>query len=380
MNRFRVLHVIRPAAGGMKNHLLSLLVHSDQEMFEPVIVCPDGTMTDEITSLGFKVVSLSIRGELSPLNDWLAIRRLAAILKNEQITILHAHSSKAGFIGRVAARLARTPVVFMTAHNSIFYEEWSYWKKAVLAFAESFLSRYTDRIITVSEALRQELIKREGLNHLQVLTIHNGIETEHFNHAGERRFILRSLGLSPAEQVIGTVARLAPQKGITYFLKAASMLIRDYQVNFVIVGEGPLRHHLEAEAASLGLKKRVVFTGERHDIPAILNIFDVFVLPSLTEGFPLTILEALAAARPVVATRAGGVPEIIQDKTTGLLVEPADPTGLALAVATLLTNRQKAVVMGQTGQARVNEKFTAAGMVYKVEEEYKKVLLAKGLL
>jgi len=119
---------------------------------------------------------------------------------------------------------------------------------------------------------------------------------------------------------------------------------------------------------------------ERHDIPAILIAFDVFVLPSLTEGFPLTILEALAAARPVVATRAGGIPEIIQDKTTGLLVEPADPTGLALAVATLLTNRQKAMVMGQTGQIRVKEKFTAAGMVRKVEEEYKKVLLAKGLL
>jgi glycosyltransferase involved in cell wall biosynthesis len=380
MSRFRVLHLIRPAAGGMKNHLLSLLTHSDQEMFEPVIACPGGTMADEITSLGFKVVPLPIRGELSPLNDWLAMRRLAAVLKNEQITILHAHSSKAGFIGRIAARLARTPVVFMTAHNSIFYEEWPFWKKAILAFAERFLSRYTDRIITVSEALRQELIKKEGLNHLQVLTIHNGIETEYFNPPGERRFILRSLGLSPAEQVVGTVARLAPQKGITYFLKAASLLIRDYKVNFVIIGEGPLRQQLEAEAASLGLKQRVVFAGERHDIPAILIAFDVFVLPSLTEGFPLTILEALAAARPVVATRAGGIPEIIQDKTTGLLVEPADPTGLALAVATLLTNRQKAMVMGQTGQIRVKEKFTAAGMVRKVEEEYKKVLLAKGLL
>lgn len=380
MGRFRVLHVIRPAAGGMKNHLLSLLTHSKKEMFEAIVVCPNGPMADEISSLGFRVIPLDIKGELSLASDWMAVRELVSILKNKKITILHTHSSKAGFVGRIAGFLARTPVVFTTAHNSIFYEDWPLWKKVIFALAEHLLGRHTDRIITVSEALRQELLRKEILSQSRIVTIYNGIKTERYNSPGERETILKSLGLPPDEQVVGTVARLASQKGIIFFLRAASMLVRDYKVNFVIVGGGPLRQQLKLEAASMGLNQRVVFTGERRDVPSILHAFNVFVLPSLTEGFPLAILEAMAAARPVVATRVGGIPEIVQDNNTGLLVEPSDSTGLALAIATLLADRQKAVAMGQAGQARVNEKFTSTNMVFRVEEEYKKVLSAKGLL
>jgi glycosyltransferase involved in cell wall biosynthesis len=379
MNRFRILHLIRPAAGGMKNHLFSLLRHCDREMFDPVVACP-GYMARELTTLNFKAIDLPIRGELSPLSDLRVVKQLVSILKDEKITILHAHSSKAGLVGRVAAKLAGTPLVLLTAHNSIFYEEWPSWKKFLFAFAERALNRYTDRLITVSEALRGELIERESLDEGKVVTIQNGIETELFETQVERCFTLRNLNLPLSGQVVGMVARLASQKGVTYFLNAAAMLARDYKVNFVIIGDGPLHRQLKEEALSLGIEDRVVFTGERDDVPYLLPAFDVFVLSSLTEGFPLTILEAFAAGCPVVATRVGGIPEIIRDNVNGLLVEPADPAGLAIAVASLLSDPDRAAAMGQAGKALVKEKFTAAVMVRKVEEEYKNLLANKGFI
>ncbi len=379
MKKFRVLHLIRPAAGGMKNHLLSLLRHCDRELFDPIVACP-GYMARDLTSLAFKTIELPIRGELSPLSDLRIIKQLAGILKDERITILHAHSSKAGLVGRVAARLAGTPLVFLTAHNSIFYEAWPFWKKSLFAFAERLLNRYTDRLITVSEALRDELIKRENLDQDKVVTIQNGIETELFETQVRRCFTLRNLDLPLSGQAVGMVARLAPQKGVTYFLQAAAMLAGDYNVNFVVIGDGPLHRQLEEEALSLGIRDKVVFTGERDDVPFLLPALDVFVLSSLTEGFPLTILEALAAGRPVVATRVGGVPEIIRDNINGLLVEPADPAGLAIAVASLLSDSDKAAAIGQAGKALVKEKFTAAVMVRKVEEEYKNLLSNRGFI
>ncbi|HAU32610.1 MAG: Glycosyl transferase group 1 [Desulfotomaculum sp. 46_296] len=379
MNRFRILHLIRPAAGGMKNHLLSLLRHCDREMFDPILACP-GYMARDLASSDFRVIELPIRGELSPLSDLRVVRQLISILKDERITILHAHSSKAGLVGRVAAKLAGTPLVLLTAHNSIFYEEWPFWKKSLFAFAERLLNGYTDRLITVSEALRNELIKRERLDQDKVVTIQNGIETEVFETQVRRCFTLRNLDLPLSEQVVGMVARLASQKGVTYFLKAAAMLAMDYKVNFVIIGDGPLHRQLEEEALSLGIKDRVVFAGERHDIPYLLPAFDVFVLSSLTEGLPLTILEALAAGCPVVATRVGGIPEIIRDNVNGLLVEPADPAGLAIAVASLLSDPKKAADMGQAGKALVKEKFTAVVMVRKVEDEYRNLLSNRGFI
>ncbi|MCL6447510.1 MAG: glycosyltransferase family 4 protein [Armatimonadetes bacterium] len=379
MKKFRVLHLIRPAAGGMKNHLLSLLSRLNPDLFEIVAACPDGPLAAEIAHAGFRAVALPLVGELSFRKDWETIRLLVKILREEKIAILHAHSAKAGFVGRLAARLARTPVIFLTAHNSIFYEDWPAWKKMILAAAERALSRVTDRIITVSEALRRELMQKEGINPDRIVTIYNGIGPAPGRPPRERRQVLRELGLPPLGQVVGTIARLAPQKGVGYFLKAAAMLVKDYQVNFLIVGGGPLRRQLESEAISLGLQNRVVFTGEREDVPAILPVFDIFVLPSLTEGFPLTILEALAAGRPVIATRVGGIPEAIVDNYTGLLVKPGDPAGLALAIAELLSDRERALALGRAGQACARDRFTVAQMVRRVEEEYIKALTAKGL-
>ncbi len=380
MPKFKILHVIRPARGGMKNHLLSLLKLGDKNIFEPSVACPPGDMAREIADLGVRVVPIPLVGELSPRSDWQSLRILVDTLLAENITIMHAHSSKAGLVARLAARMARTPVVFMTAHNSIFYEFWPSWKKNIFAYCERLLARYTHRILTVSETLRQELLIKERLHPDRVVTIPNGIDPTPFCREVDRRAVLRLLGLPPLGQLVGTIARLAPQKGVSYFLQAAAVLCRDCQVNFVVVGDGPLRQALEEESRTLGLDGRLFFVGERADIPQILAAMDIFVLPSITEGLPLTILEAMAAGKPVVATRVGGLPEVILDGETGLLVPPRDPHALAQALARLLSDRRQAVEMGQKGRQRVMEHFTVTVMVRQIEEQYKSVLSSQGLL
>lgn len=380
MATFKVLHVIRPAAGGMKNHLLTLIAKANRDLFELTVACPPGDIARDVASLGIDVIPIPLRGELSPGTDITSIRILASALKERNITILHAHSSKAGLVGRLAAALAGTPVIIMTAHNSIFYEDWPNWKKNTFAMAERLLAGRTDLILTVSNALRDELLAREGLKSNKVVTVYNGIEPEHFTIKGERLAILKSLGLPPLGKVVGTIARLAPQKGIKYFLQAAAILAKRCQANFLVVGDGPLRKELEEEAAALGLQRRVVFTGERRDIPNILPVFDVFVLPSLTEGFPLTILEAMAAARPTVATSVGGIPEAIINNYTGILVPPRDPVELARSITILLKDYDKARRYGEAAHKELMQRFTTDKMVQQTELLYRRVLTEKQML
>ncbi|GAB6274398.1 MAG: glycosyltransferase [Peptococcaceae bacterium] len=380
MNKFRILHVVRPATGGMKKHVLFLLAKMNHNLFESFLACPPGTLEQEASSLGVTVTPIPLSGELSMADDWSTIRRLVSILREHEITIMHAHGAKAGLIGRISARLAKTPVVFMTAHNFIISDEWPAWKKSFFILAERILARYTDTIITVSSALHQELIKREKINPAKLVTIYNGIDYDPFREVWERKAVLRSLGLPPLGRVVGMVSRLIPQKGVSYFLKAAANLAGEHQVNFLIVGDGPYRRQFEAEALALGLQHRLVFAGERQDIAAILSALDVLALPSLSEGgLPFIILEAMAAGCPVVASRVGGIPEIVYDNHNGLLIPAKDHKRLAGAIAGLLIDREKAALLGRRGRKHVLDNFMVNNMVQKVENEYKAVLDRKQL-
>nr|WP_242836758.1 glycosyltransferase family 4 protein [Desulfotomaculum nigrificans] len=380
LSKIKVLHVVRPAAGGMKNHLLDLVRLTDKTRYEVTVACPPGSqMWNDLVKLGINTLPISLVGELSPGKDYAAVRTLTKYLHKSETMILHAHSSKGALVGRLAAIIARTPVVIFTAHNSIFYEEWPRWKKKLFATVERFLARFTDRIITVSEALKQELIEQENIPAKQLTTIYNGIDTDKFSAQVDTLAIRKSLNIPELGPVIGTIARLAPQKGVSYFLKSASLL-KEYQANFLVVGDGPLRQDLEQEAAELGLQNRVTFAGRRENIAEILAAIDIFVLPSVTEGLPLTILEAMAAGKPVVATRVGGIPEAIQEGKTGIVVPPKDPEALAVALAGLLGERERAVRMGINGQKFVQEKFGVAGMVNRTMELYQQLLEDKNLI
>lgn len=380
LKRFKVLHVVRPAAGGMRGHLLSLLKHTDMELFEPWVTGPPGEMLAEVEDLGLKVLSLPLSGTVDLVYDPWVVLQLARFLRAKRFDILHAHGSKAGLVGRLAALIAGLPVVFFTAHNSIFYAEWPEFKKAAYALAEKGLARRTHRVIAVSEALRGELIEREGLKPEQVVAVHNGIDISEFHIAEPRESVRVRLGLPIDRPVVGAVARLVPQKGLRYLIEAAALMQTGERPLFVVVGDGPLRAELEAFAAKSGAGGDFVFTGSRNDVPMFLKAFDLLAFPSITEALGVTILEAMAASLPVVATAVGGIPEVVVHGETGILVPPRNAAALAEGIKKILAAPERAVSFGRAGHKRVCALFTVEKMAGRVMELYREALAAQRLL
>lgn len=374
--KINLMFLIRPAAGGMKEHLISLLKHIDRKKYRVYLACPwDPGLNSAISHLDVTIVNVDLAGELRPTADLKAIWQIVKYLRQFKIDILHIHSSKAGLVGRLAAIIARTPAVVFTVHNFIFYEQMSRTKKKAYAVAEAFLARYTDKIITVSGALAKGLVADEGIAICKIASIYNGIDLEPFEVPVQKASILEGLGLDPQRPVVGTVARLAPQKGVKYLLEAAQVVQAKLpQVQFLIVGDGPLMDELQREKARLGVTG-VVFAGYLDNVVPVMKALDIFVLPSITEGLGLTILEAMAAEKPVIATAVGGVPEVVVPEETGILVAAADENELGQALLRLLEDSPLQNRMGLNGKQRVRELFSLEHMIAETERIYTQVLV-----
>lgn len=371
MSGIRVMHVVRPAAGGIKSHLLSLIGISHGAEFHHMVACPPGGLADSLGDMGIEVFSIPLAGEISPAGDLAVIRKLSSLIKSKGVHVVHAHSHKAGLVARVAARWAGGPAMVLTVHSSVYKDSRPQWEKSLFALCESLLAGFTGRIIAVSRDLGREMADLGRISPEKIITIYNGISPGQFHREPDREYLKRATGISARKMVVGTVARLAPQKGVENFIRAAALVAREFDSTaFLVIGDGPLRGELERKAAVLGLGGRLFFAGERPDVPIIMPCLDVFVLASLTEGLPVTVLEALAARRPVVATRVGGVPEIITDGVDGRLVDPGDITGLAAAVMDLLGDRDKSGRLGKEGGALVERRFTVEEMAVRTERVY----------
>ncbi len=381
--KINLLHVVRPAEGGIKNHLLYLLRLIDAANFNVMVACPpDGSIYKELKNEGVKIYPLPIKGDFNPFFDLRAAGVLAGIIRQEKVTILHAHSIKAALVGRLAATASRVPGLVYTLHNSFFYNSVPKWQRWLAAKMERCLARRTDAVIAVSEALKVELTALIGIEPGRVVTIANGIDTGHYKPASGRGESRRKLGLGRGMPIIGTVARLAPQKGVTHLIRAAKILkdvfLKGKPFQLVIVGDGPLRPSLEEETRLYDLDGSVTFEGVRGNIPDYLNAFDVFVLPSETEGLPLVLLEAMAAGLPVVASKVGGIPEVIENNLNGLLVSPANPFEIAESIVRILDKPLWAGAMGRRGRAKIQNEFNAHNMVDRVCGVYNDILDRKG--
>jgi glycosyltransferase involved in cell wall biosynthesis len=271
------------------------------------------------------------------------------------------HTPHAHTIGLLAAKLA--PYVRLVVSRRVDF-----------APARNWLSRckYAHpgvQYVAVSDAVRHVLIT-SGVPAQRVQTIHSGIDLHRFPE------IKAAPALFPAgTRIIGTVGHLAGHKGHRYLLEAIALLIRDEpRLGVVIAGDGALRATLEAQAVALGITAHVCFTGFRHDILALMQSFEIFVFSSYLEGLGTAILDAMALGKPVVATRAGGIPEAVQDGITGLLVPPRDPQALADAVRYLLCHPEQAQIFGRAGRQRVEHSFTVEQMVCRTLEVYEWVL------
>lgn len=359
--RERLFYLIRPSSGGMHKHLQLLLQHFSRDYTVYLGAPPINEPTGSAALPAGSFFALPLPGGISPPADLSSFWRLRQLLLATRPTLLHIHGFKAALIGLPAAYLTGTPAL-ITVHNYPAHRAGLH-----LTTAARWTGAQKAHYIAVSSALAGELIAR-GIPPGRISVIHNGIDPAPFEAAADQFAQRRGNDAI----VVATAARLAPQKGLLYFVKAAAVLAPLFpQARFLLFGEGPDRPSLERLARRLGLQERLLFCGHCTDLPRRLAGIDIFVLPSLTEGFPLTLLEAATAGCAVVATRVGGIPELIRDGVHGLLVTPADATALARAIASLIRDPAKARRLALACREEVksryslNQTFTKTASLYR---------------
>jgi sugar transferase (PEP-CTERM/EpsH1 system associated) len=370
MERISVLHLITElSTGGAQTALLHLLAGLDRDRFSPTVAClynGDGVVAQRIRDLGIPVNDLRMTTKWR----WDALYRLYRLLRRERPAILHTWMFHANVPGRVVGRLAGVPVIITSRRNV-----------NVGGSLRELLNRWTrdldDRVIAVCELARAAEIKRARVPAEKVVTVYNGIDVERFAALDPQAttHTRRAFGVPLDAPLLGSVGRLHPQKGLADLLVAFAQ-VREHIpfARLLLVGDGALRAELEAQACALGVSDAVIFAGTRPDVAEILAALDVFVLSSLWEGMPNAVMEAMAAGLPVVATAVGGVPELVVDGVTGLLVPPRDADGLSEAMCCLLRDPARRRTMGQAGRKRVRQHFTVERMVRQTESLYEELV------
>jgi glycosyltransferase involved in cell wall biosynthesis len=362
----------------MQKHVDELLGHFRQS-YRLILVAPRGNLlVKKARQLGIDVHELPLSENISPLRDLYTLRQLLVILRRERPRLLHVHGFKAGVWGRLAGRIMDIPVV-VTVHNYPAYPVRGFVLPRLFRTIENAHGHWACRYITVSEALAGYLLKNTAIDEEKIEIIHNGINTAPFEQALQTDMPAAKTCLDFIKKegttLVGTVARLVPQKGIRHLIRAAAILSgRHPHLRFVIIGDGPMRGYLEDLAQRLGMQGKVFFTGQMEDVPLLMPMLDIFVLPSCSEGLSLTVLEALAASRPVVASRTGGIPEIITHDRTGKLVPPGDSQALARAIEELISDPDRAGEMAARGQARVKALFSREEMFRRTGRLYRKFM------
>lgn len=356
----RVLIISRHFEGGVKTYLLSLIRRLGKEGYRVYAAGPRGSIIDDLKGSKIVTFPLDFGDRFAPLEDWAVARKLAKIIKNEEIKLVHAHGYKAACIAALAARRAGTPITLVTLHDFIINEGAGRMKHLYFDLAEHFMPRMVDKIITVSKALRQRVIEKGKIEGSKVVVVNAGVKPISSGMTASRRVlnIKDILALNTAAPLIVTVGHLTPQKGVKYLLVASAHILREVpNAQILVVGDGSQKHELEIMAEKLGVHKKVGFTGWRDDARDIMAAADVIVLPSLVEGMPYSMLEAMVSGTPVVSTSTGGIPELLLDRETGFLVPPRQPRALSDAIVYLLQNKDIAVQMGIAGRRRVEEQF-----------------------
>jgi len=331
------------------------------------------------------VIVNDLTREINVLKDLKALWKVYRIIRREKPDIVHTHTAKAGTLGRLAAILAGVPVKVHTFHGHIFDGYFSGLATKVFIAIERFLGRFTDKVVVVSNSVENDVSVRYNIiSKGKVAVIKLGFELEKFFEADKNEGRLRQeLGIGSDVLLIGIVGRLVPIKNHKMFFDTIKLLYaKRYTLNakFIIVGDGELRHELENYAGGLGIKDKVVFLGWRRDLENIYADLDIVCLTSLNEGTPVSLIEAMASGKSVVATDVGGVRDIVKNNENGLLVQSNDVDGFNKALLNMLEDREKRLEMGRYGRKFVNENFRKERLIKDTENLYNSLLKEKGLL
>lgn len=355
------------------------------------IVCTKGEYAETIIKRGYKLIPCRISRNRNIISHIFSIIHLYFIIKKGKYDVVHTHTPVAGLVGRIAAWLAGTKLIFYTAHGFYFHEYMQPSRRKFHIRLEKFAGRFCDFIFVQSDEDRRTAIKEKIVPEMKVLAIGNGIDLKRFDpnriSPAEKQIYKKQLNIAPQKKVVTIVGRLVKEKGYIEFFKAARLILNERpHTKFLVVG-GALESEHDNSTSSilsliegLGIKDNVILLGFRQDVEELLNISNIFVLPSYREGMPRSIIEAMAMGLPVVATDIRGIREEVIDGDTGFLVPVGDEKTLAQNILTLLKNDELAINMGKMSRERALTKYSEEIVFLKQWQIYEAFAKAKKIL
>ena len=385
-SEIKVLQIITKfVVGGAQEHLIYLCDLLNKERCRVKVLSgaqtgPEGELIKEIEKRGIDLFILpELVREINPLKDLLALIQLTRYIKKERFDIVHTNSSKAGILGRLAAKLAGVPIVVHTVHGWGHHDEMGKLRKGFYIFLEKCAGKLTDKIITVSYLDTKKGLKNGIADSGKYITIRSGIDLSVFNPATiDVEHEKRKWGIPLTNNVVGSIMRFSKQKNPLDFVKMAAEIVeKSPKVSFLLVGDGSLKPQIESSILQFNLSEKVILTGVRNDVPQLLAVMDVFVLPSLWEGLPRVIPQAMAIGLPIVATEVGGILEAVKEGQNGFLVPPKDFHAMAHRVIQLLEDQNLAKKMGERGRKMVYPEFCVKQMVKSTESLYEGLIKSK---
>ncbi len=381
----RVLHIItRMIVGGaQENTLLTVeglnrLNGYQATLLSGVDYGPEGEMLSRARATVPLIVVPELYRRISPVDDAIALTKLRKIIRQGRYHIVHTHSSKAGVLGRIAARLAGTPLIIHTIHGMAFHEYQPWIANRTWKLVEKLAAKVTDHFISVSAAMSRKMIAAGIGNADDHSKIFSGMELDWFLHPRtDPRAVRKELGIPPDALVVGKIARLFPLKGHDTLLGAAPIVLAERpNTRFLLIGDGILRKQLQDRARQLGMIDRFIFAGlvDRLRIPEMISVMDVLVHTSVREGLARALPQALAMGKPCVSLDLDGAPEVIIPGETGFLVRPGDFAGLAKSIMRLLSDSGLRKRMGEAGRRIVDPAFRAETMVREISTLYQRLV------
>ena len=358
----KILHIdTEKTWRGGEQQVLYLLKGLKERGQEPTVVCqPESPLENLAGKAGIDLLPVKMRGEFDPVAAW----KIGKAIRSGDYDIVHAHTSHAHSLGLMAKFIARKGL--MVVHRRVDFPVKGRFK----------YNFFNIDYIAISDAIKNILIKA-GISGDKITLVKSCIDIKRLDNA-EIKDVRSELGIPDAATVIGNVAHMADHKGQIYLIRAAAIVKKRYpDIRFVIVGDGELRSELESAASELGLNEAVTFTGFRKDVPSFLASFDIFAFPSHLEGLGTSILDAMAFAKPVVSTTAGGIPEVVSAGINGLLVPPKDPEAFANALIKLIENKELRESFGRAGRNIVESRFSIDKLVEGTLDFYKDLLASK---
>lgn len=370
----KILHITQ-SNGGVEEYLKMFFANMDNEHFETEIICPNyPSMIENMENMGIKVHVVDMKREIELIADLKAYIKIKKYIKSIKPDIIHVHSSKAGVIGRLAARRCKVPCVY-NSHGWAFSMEVSEKKKKVYASIERICANFSVKIINISDDEKKLAAKYKVAEENKMMTIYNGIDLNKYNRRYNRNDVLSKLNIPENAFVIGMVGRITEQKSPQTFINIAEKISSlDENAYFILVGDGELKKEIQERVEKKLIKDKVVITGWTNEVAKYVSIFDIALLTSKWEGFGLVLAEYMAMGKPIIASKVGGIPNVVQDGFNGKLIENNNVDDYVNHIVKLKNDiylREKYIA---NGYEVVNNKFNIQRVVKEHQDLYLEII------